>query len=323
MPRSSEGGVDAFEELERVARTRGYARRTVAAYRGWCRRFASFIFPRAVEDATPSDVVEFLSYLAIELEVAASTQNQALAALMFLFEHVLNQPTGVLDGIVRSKRGKVLPTVLDRTNIERLIERLQAPNDLIAKLLYGAGLRIGEAVALRVKDLDFARMRIVVRQGKGKKDRVTFLPEGARAQLEYQLQRARRVHRSDAGEKCTVPLPDAVRRKVPSAERSWSWYWAFPAARTFWDEDARRHRRHHLHASGIQRDLSSTAKDLGIARRVTCHTLRHSFATDLLEKGVDIRTIQRLMGHSDLRTTQIYTHVSLERQGGLRSPLDW
>lgn len=310
-------------QYRRVIRLRHYSRRTEAAYVSWVRRFVRFHglqHPRAL---TPKDVRSFLSHLSIKGAVSASTQNQALAALLFLYRDVLRMPLPWLDGIERAKRPHRLPSVLTREEAWRVIEGLSGRSRLLAILMYGSGLRLGEAVGLRVKDVDLAARSLMVRSGKGDKDRVTVLPERLCEPLTDQLNAARRWWQQDlADPRFGVALPDAMARKVPNAARQFAWYWVFPAARPFHDEGSDRISRHHVHPTGVQRAVGLAARATGIQKRVTCHTFRHSFATHLLEAGYDIRTIQELMGHSDVSTTMIYTHV-LNRGGrGVRSPAD-
>jgi integron integrase len=306
--------------LRRAIRLRRYSVRTEEAYVDWVRRFVRFAGMRHPQSLTPADVRAFLSSLR---NVSASTQNQALAALLFLYRRVLRAPLPWLEGFERAKQRRRLPVVLTHNEVHILIDGLSGTRRLIATLMYGSGLRLMEAVSLRVKDVDFATRAITVRSGKGGKDRVTMLPESIVPQLQAHLEWAERGFREDLKDpRFGVALPDAMARKVPSARRAFLWSWVFPAHRVYVDSATGERRRHHLHESVVQKAVSRAARAAGLRKRVTCHSLRHSFATHLLESGYDIRTIQELLGHSDVSTTMLYTHV-LNRGGrGVRSPAD-
>ena len=274
-------------------------------------------------DLGPAEVRAFLSSLATRDQVSAGTQNQARAALVFLYRDVLRLPLDSLDGVVSAKRPRRLPSVLDREEVRRVLDEMTGVPQLVTSLLYGSGLRLLEALQLRVKDVDRKSREITIRSGKGDKDRVTVLPDALLDGLAAQLLDARRVHDADlargGGE---TFLPPAFARKSPNAPREWKWQFIFPAGRTYRDGVTDVERRHHLHETVIQRAVHDAAARSAVAKRVTCHTFRHSFATHLLESGYDIRTVQELLGHSDVRTTMIYTHV-LNRGGrGVRSPMD-
>ena len=306
-----------------MLRTRRYSPRTVEAYTNWTKRYVRYHGLRHPRELDAQHVRAFLSHLALERNVSAATQNQAMAALLFLYREVLATPMGPPQGIEPAKRPHRLPTVLDFTQVRRVLDELQGTPRLIASILYGSGLRISEACALRVKDLDLVRGEIHVRAGKGQRDRRTMLPASMIPSIERHLRRVRRLHERDlktgAG---AVVLPDALERKLPAAATDFSWQWAFPAARTYLERGTRAVRRHHVHPSVIQREVAIAARAAGLTQRVGCHTFRHSFATHLLESGYDIRTVQELLGHRDVSTTMIYTHV-LNRGGlGVRSPLD-
>jgi len=305
-------------------RLRHYSRRTEEAYVGWVRRFVRHCGMRHPADLGAEDVRRFLTSLATERVVAAATQNQAASALVFLYGEVLGQPLGAMGDVVRAKEPGRLPVVLSKDEVGRVIGRLSGTSKLVAMLLYGSGLRLLEALRLRVKDVDFARSEVVVRGGKGDRDRVTMLPQLVRDPLVEHLRRVERWHRQDlAIGGGVVELPGALGRKLPGAEREWVWQWVFPAARRHRDAATGECRRHHLHETVVQRAMKQAVREAGIPRRATCHTLRHSFATHLLEAGYDIRTVQELLGHRDVRTTMIYTHV-LNRGGlGVRSPADF
>jgi integron integrase len=293
------------------------------SYLGWIRRFILFHGKRHPLELGEQEVTVFLSDLAVNRRVSASTQNQALAAVLFLYEEVLGHELEELADVVRARRPTRLPVVLTRDEVRALLDRLTGANWLMASLLYGSGLRLLECVRLRAKDLDLGRCEILVRDGKGQKDRVTLLPKALVAPIEEQLKRGKADHerdlKHDAG---CVELPQALSVKYPNAKREWGWQWVFPASRQYRDPASGDLRRHHQHETVLQKAVRRAATLEGFTKPVTCHTLRHSFATHLLEAGYDIRTIQELLGHSDVRTTMIYTHV-LNRGGfGVRSPLD-
>ena len=270
-----------------------------------------------------AEVNAFLSHLAVEGHVAASTQNQALCALLFLYGTVLERPLGELEGVVRARRPKRLPVVLTPEEVSRVLARLDGVPLMVGLLLYGAGLRLMEAMCLRVKDIDFTRNEILIREAKGNKDRVSMLPRKAGKILQEHLFRSKRAYDREAGAGIVdVPVPGALERKYPGIGRSWSWQWVFPAKGTYLDRETGRRFRHHYHESAIQKAMRLAVLRAGITKPAGCHTLRHSFATHLLVQGHDIRTVQELLGHNDVKTTMIYTHV-LNRGGrGATSPLD-
>jgi integron integrase len=312
-----------LDQVRAAIRARHYSRRTETAYVGWIRRFILFHGKRHPLELGEAEVTGFLTSLATRGNVAASTQNQALSALLFLYREVLKRDLAWLDGVVRAKRPVRLPVVLSREEVSALLRHLRGVEWLMGTLLYGAGLRLLECCRLRVKDVDFDRREITVRDGKGGKDRVTLLPERVAAPLAAHLERVRRQHEEDlrAGTG-SVELPAALDRKYPRAAWEWGWQWVFPATRHYVDAESGRRRRHHLHGSVLQRAVREAALKCGLAKPASCHALRHSFATHLLEAGYDIRTIQELLGHRDVSTTMIYTHV-LNRGGrGVRSPMD-
>ena len=308
--------------LRAALRVRHRSPRTEEAYVAWVRRYVRFhagVHPSAV--GSPG-VARFLSALA-EQGVSASTQNQALAALLFLYREVLGEPLAAVEGVVRARRPHRLPVVLSRAEVRLVLAQLTGPAGLVARLLYGGGLRLLEALTLRVQDVDLAGGEILVRGGKGDKDRRTVLPTSAAGPLARHLRRVGRLHARDlAGGGGAVALPGALAVKYPNAARAWGWQWVFPATRTYRDTATGALRRHHLHESAVQRAVHEAVLRAGIAKPATCHTFRHSFATHLLETGYDIRTVQELLGHADVSTTMIYTHV-LNRGGrGVRSPAD-
>lgn len=318
-----EGRPRLLDELRTRMRRLGLAIRTEEAYVGWVRRFILANGKRHPRDMGVREVEGFLSDLATRGAVAASTQNQALAALLFLYREVLGQDLPWMDDIRRAKKPKRVPTVLTRDEVAALLDQMEGVSWLMAALLYGAGLRLMECVRLRVHDIDFARREIIVRHGKGGKDRRTMLPAMVIDALQGQLAQARRTHERDLA--CglgAVWLPHALSRKYVHAEREWAWQYVFPAGSRSIDPRSGVERRHHLDETVLQRAVKAAVRRAGIAKPATCHTLRHSFATHLLEMGQDIRTVQELLGHADVSTTQIYTHV-LNRGGhGVSSPLD-
>lgn len=312
-----------LERLRRQARLRHLSYRTEQAYAHWVRRYVHFHGMRHPREMGAPEVEAFLNHLASEREVAASTQNQALAALLFLYTHVLNAPVGHMDGLVRARRSRRLPVVLSRDEVHALFRPLRGTAGTIARLLYGTGMRVSEGLRLRLKDLDFDQRILTVRSGKGDKDRVTMLPDALHDPLRHQVQLARTLHEQDlAAGYGRAKLPHAYERKNPTASRSPGWQFLFPSRNLSEDPRSGATYRHHLSPSTVQRAVSRAAREAGITKRVSCHALRHSFATHLLESGYDIRTVQELLGHQKVQTTQIYTHV-LNRGGlGVRSPLD-
>ncbi|HUI26338.1 MAG TPA: integron integrase [Candidatus Kryptonia bacterium] len=309
--------------MRAAIRTRHYSYRTEEAYVGWIKRFILFHRKRHPAEMGKAEIEQFLTALAIERHVAASTQNQALGALLFLYKDVLERDPGWLDDVVRAKRPQRLPVVLTRPEVEALLRALDGTCLIMALLLYGSGLRLTECLRLRVKDIDFVRAEILVREGKGNKDRVTMLPVAVKEPLTRHLARVHRLHERDmkAGFG-RVQLPDALARKYPNANHDWGWQWVFPAARICTDPRFGPPQRYHLHESVPQRAIRYAARKSGIVKPVGPHTLRHSFATHLLLAGYDIRTVQELLGHRDVKTTMIYTHV-LNRGGhGVQSPAD-
>ncbi len=313
--------------VRRACRVRHYSYRTEQTYCGWVKRFCLFHRdehgrPRHPRDLGAGEVAAFLAYLATERDVAASTQNQALNALVFLYKAVLGRELGDLGEVPRARRRRSLPVVLSRREVEQVLGRLSGRERLFASLLYGSGLRLTEGLRLRVKDLDFDRRRIIVRQGKGRKDRATVLPSPIEEALREQVERVRLCHRRDLDDGFgAVHLPNALARKHPGSPQELGWQYLFPAAQRSLDPRGGTERRHHLGASTVQKAVRRAGRQAGIAKPVTPHVFRHSFATHLLERGADLRTVQELLGHVSLNTTQIYTHVA--RLGaGTRSPLD-
>jgi integron integrase len=311
-----------LDQAREALRRKHYSIRTEESYIGWMRRYILFHQKRHPAEMGAAEVEAFLTDLAVEQRVAASTQNQALSALLFLYTEVLLRPLDEVHA-VRAKQPQRLPTVMTRAEARSVLDAMVGVHQLMAKLLYGSGIRLMECVRLRVKDVDFALRQVVVRSGKGDKDRVTPLPDSLVAPLQEHLRRVKLTHAQDLrdgyGE---VYLPYALERKYPSANREWIWQYVFPSESLSVDPRSGKQRRHHVDESGLQKAVRRAAQLAQISKRVTCHTFRHSFATHLLEDGYDIRTVQELLGHSDVRTTMIYTHV-LNRGGrGVRSPLD-
>jgi integron integrase len=305
-----------------VLRTRHYSPRTEATYAAWVRRFIRFHSGRHPRALGEREVESFLSHLAVRERVAAATQNQALAALLFLYREVLGVSLAVPEAAVRAKARPKVPVVLTRDEAWAVLDALAGPPRLVCLLLYGAGLRLAEALALRVKDIDLARRELTVRAGKGGKDRRTVLPDRACSPITQHLRGVRALYERDLAAGRGVPLPHALARKRPEAARSWGWQWLFPARRTYVDAQSGARLRYHLHDTAVQRAVAAAVRRVEIAKPASCHTFRHSFATHLLEAGYDIRTVQELLGHKDVRTTMIYTHV-LNRGGhGVRSPAD-
>jgi integron integrase len=322
--RASQSNPKLVTALRSKLRMGHYSPRTEEAYVFWVRRFVRHQGLRHPGTMGEAEVAEFLRHLAEERRVAASTQTQALAALLFLYREVIGRALSLSGRIPRARSPSRIPVVLTRLEVEAVLAQLTGTYRLVGLLLYGSGLRLSEALTLRVKDLDFERGEIRLRHAKGAKDRVTVLAQALRDPLQRQLARIKAQHeddlRSGAG---SVALPGAFERKSPSAAIAWSWQWVFPATRIHLDRATGKRRRHHLHASAMQRAMGEAVRRAGIGKRASCHTFRHSFATHLLEAGYDIRTLQELLGHRDVTTTMIYTHV-LNRGGlGVRSPVDF
>jgi integron integrase len=309
--------------VHETIRRKYYSRRTEEAYVHWIKRYIYFSGKRHPAGMGEAEVTAFLNHFAVERRVFAGTQNQALSALLFLYKEVLGSELPWLDAVQRVTRPPRMPTVLARGEVERLLQQVQGTHWLIASLLYGSGLRVMECLRLRVKDVDFNYRQILVRDSKGEKDRVTMLPEKLLEPLRRHLDRVRILHARDLragyGE---VHLPYALARKYLRAGKEWCWQYVFPSKNRSTDPESGCMRRHHLDISVPQRAIKGAARAIGIAKPVSCHTLRHSFATHLLENGYDIRTVQELLGHSDVSTTMIYTHVLNKGGRGVRSPLD-
>ena len=320
---SQESKIKLLDQTREVLRLKHLSSRTEEAYVRWIKRFVLFHAKRHPKDMGATEIRTFLSHLAVHEKVAASTQNNALNALLFLYRHVLRQSFPALEDIERAKRPHHLPTVFTREEVQAMLAQLHGMPFLMASLLYGAGLRLMECVRLRVKDIDFAYHQIMVRDGKGGQDRLTMLPRSLEDPLQRHLAKIKLLHEEDllAGYG-DVYLPYALARKDTSAEKAWAWQYVFPASKRSVDPRSGLERRHHLSETVLQKAVKSAIRRADIQKHGSCHTLRHSFATHLLENGYDIRTVQELLGHKDVSTTMIYTHV-LQRGGkGVCSPLD-
>jgi integron integrase len=315
--------IHLLDHTQLVLRRQHYSIRTEHAYLAWIRRFILFHHKRHPKDMAAPEIEAFLTYLAVDAHVAAPTQNQALSALLFLYRHVLGLEVDLPLNNVRARRTHRLPTVLSRDEVHRLLNNLTGTHQLTARLLYGSGLRLMECLRLRVKDVDFELLQLTVRDGKWSKDRVSMLPESLIPSLADHLSRVRQLHQRDLELGLgAVALPTALETKYPNAPFDWRWQYVFPAPHPSRDPRTGRIHRHHVGPAGLQRAVPKASRLAGINKRVSCHTLRHSFATHLLENGYDIRTVQELLGHKDVKTTMVYTHV-LQRGGlAVRSPLD-
>ena len=312
-----------MEQVLAVLAARHSSPRTVRAYRGWIRRYIRFHGRRHPREMGEPELTAFLTYLAVERNVSASTQNQAMAALSFLYRMVLKQDMPWLEDVVRAKRPQRVPQVLTQAEVKALLAEMSGTPLLAAQLMYGTGMRLIEVMSLRLKDVDFGAREITVRCGKGAKDRRVPLPARAKDALQEQVERARLRHAADlAAGAGYVELPWAMGTKNPAAARDPGWQWVFPATRTYHHRETGQERRHHLHESHIQKKVAEARCRAGIMKPASCHTLRHSFATHLLERGADIRTIQELLGHNDVAVTMLYTHVLNKGGRGVLSPLD-
>ena len=313
------GLIQRYREL---LQTRHYARRTVKTYEQWLRRFLRFHGMRHPREMGSTEVNAFLSHLAVNEQVSASTQNQALAALLFLYRNLLERELE-LDGVVRARTRQRLPVVLSEAEVRAVRQQLEGEPALVVGLLYGSGLRLMEALRLRVKDLDVERRELTVRDGKGGKDRLTLLPQSLVPALQEHLLQVRSIHRNDLNAGWgRVLMPYALERKYPNASREWGWQWVFPQQKRWRDPETGHQGRHHLDPSVVQKAVKRAVAAAGVSKAASCHTFRHSFATHLLERGQDIRTIQELLGHKDVSTTMIYTHVLNRGPLGVQSPAD-
>ncbi len=311
------------DEMIRMIRLRHLSRRTETTYMGWIRSYYRFLKGKSPHQLNQTDVKDYLTHLAADRKVAAATQNQAFNAVLFLYRHILSIEIDTLDDVVRAKQNRRLPVVLTQEEIGKLFQYIRGTNLLMAKTIYGGGLRLRECLNLRIKDVDFKRHRLIVRAGKGDKDRETLMPKQIKEDLGDQVRKAWALHAQD--QENNVPgvyLPHALERKYPNAGKEWYWQWVFASHKLSIDPRSKIMRRHHLHPTNLQRAIKKATGQGGIGKRVTVHTLRHSFATHLLENGYDIRTVQELLGHSSIKTTMIYTHLSQKNLMGVKSPLD-
>ncbi|MEK6571899.1 MAG: integron integrase [Bacteroidota bacterium] len=312
-----------MDQVASVIALRHYSRRTHEAYAHWIKRFIFFHNKRHPREMGEEEIRSFLSYLAEQQHVSASTQNQAFNSLLFLYKHVLNKPLGRIAEVVRARRPKHLPVVLTREEARKIIGAMNGAPKLMASLLYGSGLRIQECVRLRIKDIDIQSLSIVVRDGKGEKDRITMLPQSLVPHVQQQIESVKELHKRDVSEGFgEVSLPYALERKYPNAAIELGWQYLFPASNRSQVPGSHKIRRHHLDESALQRAIKDAVRRTHILKQATPHSFRHSFATHLLESGYDIRTVQQLLGHKDVRTTMIYTHVLEKGAMAVRSPLD-
>ncbi|HEY3363435.1 MAG TPA: integron integrase [Symbiobacteriaceae bacterium] len=312
-----------LDQLRIELRARHYSPKTEQAYCMWVKRYIYFHNVRHPVEMAEPEINAFLAYLAVKSKVSASTQNQALSALLFLYRHVIGREIGNLGEVIRARKPTRLPVVLSRDEVKAVLGRLTGGTLLMATLMYGAGLRLMECLCLRVQDIDFARNEITVRDGKGNKDRLTMLPSRAKQPLAQHLEHVKEIHRRDLADGCgRVLMPYALDRKYPGAATDWRWQWVFPQERRWRNGQTGEQGRHHVDESIIQRAVKEAVASAGLTKRASCHTFRHSFATHLLEGGYDIRTVQELLGHSDVKTTMVYTHVLNQGPRGVRSPID-
>ncbi|MFK7887630.1 MAG: integron integrase [Gammaproteobacteria bacterium] len=316
-------GKKLLEKVRDAMRVRHMSYQTEKAYLGWVKRYIIFHGKRHPAELGPEHVTAFLTHLAVDQKVAASTQNQALSALLFMYRHVLDVDLPWLENVVRAKRPVRVPVVLSRQEVHAVLSRLDGAYWLVASLLYGSGLRLAEALRLRIKDLSFDYRQMTIFDGKGRKDRIVPLPDASVAPIKAQFEQVRRVMNRDISDrKAGVSLPFALARKYPGASKTWPWQYLFPATGYSKLPGSTQWFRHHIHPSPVQKAIRRAVLASGITKRATAHTFRHSFATHLLEDGYDIRTVQELLGHADVRTTQIYTHVLKRGGNAVRSPLD-
>ncbi|MEW5995360.1 MAG: integron integrase [Candidatus Zixiibacteriota bacterium] len=317
------GKPKLLDQLREALCSRHYSRRTEQTCCHWVKRYVHFHNLRHPDEIGEPEINAFLSHLALREKVSASTQNQALSALLFLYRHVLGREIGDLGEVIRARKPKRLPVVMTREEVKAVLSNLTGDKWLMASLMYGAGLRLMECLRLRVQDIDFSRNEILVRDGKGAKDRITMLPESLKAPLQDHLKRVKRVHEKDLADGWgRVLMPDALDRKYPNAPRDWRWQWVFPQENRWKNTKTGEEGRHHVDESLVQKAVREAVARAGLTKRATSHTFRHSFATHLLEGGCDIRTVQELLGHNDVKTTMIYTHVLNRGPSGVRSPMD-
>ncbi len=313
----------SISRLQAELEARHYSPRTQQTYLSWVTRFLNKHTGRDLHTLREKDINEFLTALAVKLRISASTQNQALAALLFFFKNVLNTPIEGLGEVIRAKKPLRLPVVMSRDEVKAVLLRLQGEKLLAARLMYGTGMRLMECLQLRVQDIDFDRNEILIRNGKGAKDRVTMLPASLKHSLKNHLETVQQIFEQDRADGWgRVTLPGALEIKYSNGSIDWSWQWVFPQARRWTDAKTGQQGRHHMDESTMQRAVHEAVLKAGLTKRVSCHTFRHSFATHLIEGGYDIRTVQELLGHSDVKTTMVYTHVLNKGPSGVRSPID-
>jgi integron integrase len=312
-----------LDQMREALRSRHYSRRTEATYCTWVKRYIFFHNVRHPAEMAEPEINAFLTHLAVKERISASTQTQALSALLFLYRHVLGREIGDLGEVIRARKPKRVPVVMTREEVKSVLCHLTGDKWLMASLMYGAGLRLMECLRLRVQDIDFSRNEITIRDGKGAKDRITMLPESLKQALGRHLVQVRAIHGKDLKDGCgRVQMPDALDRKYPNAPREWRWQWVFPQENRWKNLKTGEKGRHHTDESLVQKAVKDAVAKAGLTKRATCHTFRHSFATHLLEGGYDIRTVQELLGHNDVKTTMIYTHVLNRGPAGVRSPVD-
>lgn len=312
-----------LDRLRIALRVRHCSRRTEDSYCSWVRRYIFFHNVTHPDDMGEAEINAFLTHLAVDKKVSSSTQNQALSALLFLYRHVLGREVGDLGKVIRARKPKRLPVVMTRAEVKGVLTNLSGDKRLMAALMYGTGIRLMECLRLRVQDIDFSMNEVVVRDGKGGNDRITMLPESLKAPLREHLNQVKKLHERDLEEGWgRVPLPMALDRKYPNAPKEWRWQWVFPQQHRWKNPKTGQQGRHHIDESLVQKAVRNAVSMLGLEKRATCHTFRHSFATHLFEDGYDIRTVQELLGHKDVKTTMIYTHVLNRGPSGVRSPID-
>lgn len=322
-PAGQQRAPKLLDQLREALRTRHYSRRTESTYCQWVKRYIFFHEVRHPKDMAEPEINAFLTHLAVNLKVSASTQNQALSALLFLYRHVLGREIGDLGDVIRARKPKRLPVVMSREEVKLVLDNLSGDKWLAASLMYGTGMRLMECLKLRVQDIDFFRSEVLVRKGKGNKDRITMLPESLKSPLQSHLEEVQAVHGRDLQDGWgQVVMPEALDRKYPNASKEWRWQWVFPQRKRWRNPKTGEQGRHHMDESLLQKAVRAAGFKTSMVKRVTCHTFRHSFATHLLESGYDIRTVQELLGHEDVKTTMIYTHVLNRGPAGVQSPVD-
>ena len=312
-----------LDRLSEALRSRHYSRRTEQSYAHWVKRFIFFHNKRHPAEMAEPEINAYLTHLAVKEKVSASTQNQALSALLFLYRHVLGREIGDLGEVIRARKPRHLPAVMTREEVKAVLANLAGDKWLMASLMYGAGLRLMECLRLRIQDIDFARNEILIRDGKGAKDRITMLSESLKTPLQDHLKKVKAIHERDLGDGWgRVQMPTALDRKYPNATADWRWQWVFPQEKRWINAQTKEQGRHHIDESLVQKSVRDAVAKAGLTKHATCNTFRHSFATHLLEGGYDIRTVQELLGHNDVKTTMIYTHVLNRGPAGVRSPVD-